>query len=78
LITLEDLPALAGSTTATRGEPRLAELLTMPMEQAVRELERILITRALVMASGNKTEAARLLQMHRQQLYARMADLGIE
>jgi DNA-binding NtrC family response regulator len=65
------LPALAGSTTATGGEPRLAELLTMPMEQAVRELERILITRALVMASGNKTEAARLLQMRRQQLYAR-------
>jgi DNA-binding NtrC family response regulator len=71
LITLEDLPALAGSTTATGGEPRLAELLTMPMEQAVRELERILITRALVMASGNKTEAAHLLQMRRQQLYAR-------
>jgi DNA-binding NtrC family response regulator len=71
LITLEDLPALACSTTATGGEPRLAELLTMRMEQAVRELERILITRALVMASGNKTEAARLLQMRRQQLYAR-------
>ena len=78
LITLEDLPELAGSTRATGGEPRLVELLTMPMEQAVRELERILITRALVMASGNKTEAARLLQMRRQQLYARMADLGIE
>ena len=72
------MPALAGSAACAGCEPRLAELLTMPMEQAVRELERILITRALVMASGNKTEAARLLQMRRQQLYARMADLGIE
>ncbi|PYN84369.1 MAG: hypothetical protein DMD87_27780 [Candidatus Rokuibacteriota bacterium] len=57
---------------------RLAELLAMPMEQAMRELERLLITRALVMAGGNKTEAARLLQMRRQQLYARIAELRIE
>jgi len=78
LITLEDLPALAGSAAGAGGEPRLAELLTMPMEQAMRELERLLITRALVMAGGNKTEAARLLQMRRQQLYARMAELRIE
>lgn len=78
LITLEDLPALPGSATAAGGEPRLAELLTMPMEQAVRALERMLITRALVAAGGNKTEAARLLQMRRQQLYARMAELGVE
>ena len=50
----------------------------MPMEQAMRELERLLITRAVVMAGGNKTEAARLLQMRRQPLYARMAELRIE
>lgn len=78
LITAEDLPDVDSATTATAGEPRLAELLAMPMEQAVQELERILIRRALVKADGNKTEAARLLQIRRQQLYARMGELGIE
>ncbi len=77
LITLEDLPELGGATAGPAGEARLAELLTMPMEQAVGELQRILITRALVRANGNKTEAAHLLRIRRQQLYARMAELGI-
>jgi two-component system, NtrC family, response regulator AtoC len=78
LIRVQDFPELAGGVAVTSGEPRLAELLTMPMEQAVRELERILIDRALVKSGGNKTEAAGLLQIRRQQLYVRMAELGIE
>jgi DNA-binding NtrC family response regulator len=78
LITPEDLPALAGGAAVSAAEPLLAALLTMPLEQAVRELERILIARAIMHAGGNKTEAARLLQIRRQQLYARMSELGIE
>jgi DNA-binding NtrC family response regulator len=39
----------------------------------VRELER----RAM-RAGGNKTEAARLLNIRRQHLYSRLKDLGIE
>ena len=75
---MEDLPGLAGDTSEGGGEARLTDLLAMPLEQALRELERILIRRALIRAGGNKTEAARLLQMRRQQLYARLSELGLE
>jgi len=78
LITLEDLPGLAGSPATAPGEPRLAELLALPLEQATQELERMLIARALVRAGGNKTEAAQLLQIRRQQLYAKLSELGME
>jgi two-component system response regulator AtoC len=78
LITVEDLSALAGVAREGDGESRLTDLLAMPIERAVRELERMLIRRALIQAGGNKTEAARLLQMRRQQLYAKLSDLGLE
>jgi two-component system response regulator AtoC len=78
LIAAEDLPALTGVPGEGNGAPRLTDLLTMPIEQALRELERILIRRALIQAGGNKTEAARLLQMRRQQLYAKLSELGLE
>lgn len=78
LIAREDLPALAGEASARDGEARLPDLLAMPMDQAVRELERMLITRALIRAGGNKTEAARLLQIRRQHLYAKLSEFGIE
>jgi DNA-binding NtrC family response regulator len=41
-------------------------------------LERLLITRALARSQGNKAEAARLLQIRRQHLYAKLKELGIE
>jgi two-component system NtrC family response regulator len=69
---------LAGVAREGDGESRLADLLAMPIERAVRELERILIRRALIQAGGNKTEAARLLQIRRQQLYAKLSELGID
>ena len=50
----------------------------MPLEQATRQLERLLITRALACSQGNKTEAARLLQIRRQHLYTKLKELGIE
>ncbi|HXJ77912.1 MAG TPA: sigma-54 dependent transcriptional regulator [Candidatus Methylomirabilis sp.] len=79
LVTVEDLPGLAGDDTSEgASEARLSDLLEMPLEQAARELERMLIRRALIRAGGNKSEAARLLQMRRQQLYARMSELGLE
>jgi hypothetical protein len=46
--------------------------------QATRQLERLLITRALARSQGNKAEAARLLQIRRQHLYAKLKELGIE
>src|SRR6185312_7897479 len=41
------------------------------------EYERVLITRALSMASGNVAEAARKLKTDRPNLYRRMRRLGI-
>jgi len=65
VIAVEDLPALGG-TSATSADPTLSELLAMPLARATRELERILVSRALTQAGGNKAEAARILQVHRQ------------
>jgi DNA-binding NtrC family response regulator len=53
-------------------------LLTLLLEPAMRQLERLLITRALARSQGNKAEAARLLQIHRQHLYTKLKELGIE
>jgi two-component system NtrC family response regulator len=50
----------------------------LPLEQATRELERRLITRALERAQGNKASAARALGIHRQLLYAKLKELGLE
>ena len=77
LVTLEDLPTL-GSGPSVTGAPPLAGLLAMPLEPAMRELERILVTRALARAGGNKSEAARLLGIRRQHLYAKLQELRIE
>lgn len=50
----------------------------MPLEQAVAGLERRMVVRALERSQGNKTEAATLLGIHRQHLYAKLKELGIE
>jgi DNA-binding NtrC family response regulator len=44
----------------------------------MREFERLAITRALLRAGGNKTDAAHLLEIRRQHLYSRLKDLGID
>jgi DNA-binding NtrC family response regulator len=75
VVTVEDLQPLAGQDA---GESGLTELLEMPLEQAVGGLERRMVVRALERSQGNKTEAARLLGIHRQQLYAKLEELGIE
>ncbi|OXJ07040.1 sigma-54-dependent transcriptional regulator [Burkholderia sp. HI2500] len=55
-----------------------AHLLDMPLPDALATVERAAILRALERANGNRAEAARLLGIGRQSLYARMANLGIE
>jgi DNA-binding NtrC family response regulator len=76
LITVEDLPSFGGDRPSD--DSYLTELMELPLEQAVASLERRLILRALARASGNKTEAARILGIHRQFLYTKLRDLGIE
>ena len=50
----------------------------LDLHRNVESLERSLIDRALRRAGGNRAEAARLLNIARPQLYAKMKDLGIE
>lgn len=78
LITLEELPALAPGGAGTGTDPRLRELLELPLEEATQSLERMLIRRALTRAQGNKAEAARLLGIHRTALYTKLKQLGVE
>jgi two-component system nitrogen regulation response regulator NtrX len=52
--------------------------LDRPLSDALDDFERVLITRALSMASGNVAEAARRLRTDRPNLYRRMRRLGIE
>ncbi|MBL0188694.1 MAG: hypothetical protein IPP97_23470 [Candidatus Obscuribacter sp.] len=45
--------------------------------QAVSELERSLLTRALEQSQGSRAEAARLLGINRQLLYAKLKTHGL-
>ncbi len=76
LITVEDFPSIGKVRMADDSD--LAELLELPLQQAVAGLERRMIERALDRARGNKAEAARILGIHRQQLYAKLKELGTE
>ncbi len=76
LITVEDLPPLGGNRVSD--DSYVAEMMELPLEQAVASLERRMILRALARASGNKAEAARILGIHRQRLYSKLKELGVE
>jgi len=78
VITLDELPPTLGGSSRDAEEPRIHNLLTLPLEHATREFERIVITRALIRAGGNKAEAARLLNIRRQHLYSKLTELGID
>ncbi len=78
LITLEDLPGLNNGCGGSGTDPRLRELLELPLEEAVQSLERMLIKRALTQSQGNKAEAARVLGIHRTALYTKLKNLGME
>jgi DNA-binding NtrC family response regulator len=48
------------------------------LPSAVAHFEKILIGRALARTSGNRAEAARLLGIHRQLLYAKIKRYGLD
>jgi DNA-binding NtrC family response regulator len=75
-IGLEDLPELR--TPAASRPSELSALLDLPLPVALERLERMLVEGALLQAGGNKSEAARRLGIHRQQLYAKLRELGLE
>lgn len=69
--------AQAGASQPDRG-PGSAGLGGLSLPEALERLERRMISDALDKAAGNRTEAARMLGIRRQLLYARLAALGIE
>jgi two-component system, NtrC family, response regulator len=58
-------------------ETQIDDLLELGFHSAVSGFEKILLERALKKAHGNRTEAARLLNIHRQLLYAKLKEHGI-
>jgi two-component system response regulator AtoC len=76
LITVEDL--LSDCASRDPDGSYLAELMELPLEQAVASLERRMIRQALERTKGNKVQAARILGINRQLLYGKIRDLDVE
>ena len=71
----EDLPLQAPEPVS--GVPSAAALSAdadLDFHAAIRRLEKQLLQEALLRARGNRTEAARLLNIHRQLLYAKLKE----
>jgi DNA-binding NtrC family response regulator len=71
VITAEDLDFLVGETARE-------DFLSGDLPTAVARLETVLIRRALAATGGNRTEAARRLNIHRQLLYEKLRRYGVE
>ena len=73
--------ALDGSemTGLIAGDQALpSDWLSGTLPDAVERLERVLIAHALAQSQGNRAEAARALGIHRQLLYRKIAQYGLE
>jgi two-component system NtrC family response regulator len=62
---------------ASESDCRLDDLLQLDYHSAISRLEKLLLQRALSRAKGNRTEAARLLNIHRQLLYTKLKEHGL-
>jgi two-component system NtrC family response regulator len=58
-------------------ETQIEELLELDFHSAVSRFEKLLLMKTLRKTHGNRAEAARLLSMHRQLLYAKLKEHGI-
>ena len=65
------------ATAETSGQDPIDNLLELDFHSAVSRFEKLLLERALKRANGNRAEAARLLNIHRQLLYAKLKEHGI-
>jgi two-component system nitrogen regulation response regulator NtrX len=72
------LPAAREGTDAVAEAASSQPEIDRPLNDALDEVERALITRALHAAKGNVADAARRLKTDRPNLYRRMRRLGIE
>lgn len=67
---------LGQETTAERDSP--PQILELEFRPAIARLEKLLLQRALVRSGGNRAEAARRLGIHRQFLYAKLKEHGLD
>jgi len=74
VIGAEDLAFLGNGPMAAPAE----DLMRGTLPEAVARLEVTMIRRALSRSGGNRAEAARLLGIHRQLLYEKLRQHGIE
>ncbi len=71
-------PQMASLSPANGASPVKSDLLSLPFHTAVEELEKQLISNALALSGGNKTEAANRLQINRRLLYQKMTEHQIK
>lgn len=70
-------PSFARAGGKRTGIPSRDELLGGDLPSAIAKLEAAMIREALETAGGNRAEAARRLNIHRQLLYAKMQRYGL-
>jgi two-component system NtrC family response regulator len=75
VIDAADLELLA---TGLQSTTQLSDLLALDFRSAIGRMEKLLLERALENANQNRAEAARLLNIHRQLLYSKMKEHGME
>ncbi|OZI26282.1 sigma-54-dependent Fis family transcriptional regulator [Bordetella genomosp. 9] len=75
-LTREDFGFLH-ETAGNGGDALPSALLDLPLNEALAQVERAAIQRALALANGNRAEAARRLGISRQSLYGRLANLSM-
>ncbi|MEQ7413978.1 helix-turn-helix domain-containing protein, partial [Xanthomonas campestris] len=61
-----------------QSQPADAPTGTQSLPEAVAQLEKRMIQAALTQAQGNRAEAARQLGIHRQLLYRKLDDYGLQ
>ena len=72
-----DARDLQMAVTESLAEIRIDDLLELDFHSAVNRFEKLLLAKALKKAHGNRAEAARLLNIHRQLLYAKLKEHGM-
>ncbi|MES2531047.1 MAG: sigma-54 dependent transcriptional regulator [Pseudomonadota bacterium] len=75
---IDTAAASGGRPAVARHDELSAGWLDAELPAAVERLERLLITHALAQTQGNRAEAARRLGIHRQLLYKKMAQYGLD
>lgn len=80
-ITLKDLPKeillKTNKVRESESSSDSADLLTMEFQEAKKAFERLYIERCLERTAGNITQAAAMLNMHRQSLQHKIKELGL-